>query len=81
MPRYVAIYTHDYGFDFLHFSSNKPIGELKANEVAKKLDVNWEPERGEDMEFFEISSLDFPNIDSKPNPKRTANGRRPCARS
>jgi hypothetical protein len=47
-----------------------PLGELDADEVARRLKVDWEPDEDEAMDFFAVDDLDFPDIDKKPRKKK-----------
>jgi len=70
VAKYVAVYSHRHGMDLLHFSSQVPLEELDADKVARRLKVDWEPDREEYMDFFAVDDLDFPDIDKKPRKKK-----------
>ena len=59
----LAVYSHRHGIDVLSFTTAKDLGDLDPDEVAKKLEVDWEPEREEYMDFLAAGDLRFPDID------------------
>jgi len=63
VSKYVATYSHRHGVDLISFRSRKPIEELDADEVAKALKLDWEPDRDEYLSFFYANGIDFPVID------------------
>jgi len=70
--KYVATYGHRHGVDLLNFTSAKKIVDLDPAEVAKALDLTWEPEREEVMDFYDVADdLPFPDIDAKEAVKQT----------
>jgi len=65
--KYLALYSHRHGVDLISFSSNKTIDNLNEDEIADALQIEWEPEREEHMDFFYFSKagFPFPDIDGK----------------
>lgn len=60
----LALYHHRHGQDILSFMTAKDVGELTSKEVARALNLNWEPEQEEWMEFQVAGTLNFPDIDN-----------------
>lgn len=63
--RCLAVHAHRHGFDVLSFTTKKALDDLTPEEVAEALHTNWEPERGEAMDFYVVGELPFPNIDKE----------------
>jgi hypothetical protein len=60
---YVLIHTHQYGATAYLFRSSKPYQELDPEEIAEKLEVNFEADKGETLYLESVDLTDIPTLE------------------
>lgn len=62
MKQYVLIHNHSYGFTPYFFQSEQNWYSEDAAELAKKLEIDYEPDKDEDITVMEMENTSNPII-------------------
>jgi hypothetical protein len=56
----ILLHHHKHGTDFYPYKTNK--ANISGDEVVEKLDINFEPDEGEEIELLLLAPGDFKEI-------------------